>query len=627
VAAIVTSRTVVADRARYPAGTVALQLQPFTDDQVRQWLEVWNRHNAALLADRGLRQLTLETALSHVDLVRQPLLLLMLAIFDANANALRQGTANLSKAELYEALLQDFASREIQKSPQSRSLPQHAQQKLAEAELERLAVVALAMFARGRQAATEAELNQDLPILLPEQDAGDHDDDGGLSPAQHATGRFFFIHKSEARTQGQRAHSYEFLHTTFGEFLIAWLTSRALGDLLALREVLRTRSRMAGDRLDDGFMYSILSFACFAERAPIINFLGELLGRLSPDERARAKQLLLALLKDAHYPHPSRSYPGYEPIRHPLTRRLAVYSANLTTLLVLLAPDEITVGEIFADPDGPAASVEHWVRHNYLWKAQLSSSEWNGLVGSIRVRVNRTGEDIKVALIREDRSPVSVHDSFIISAPGSVLETTDYDILVSHSTADSYDLHVPADSDAGMLIRKMAFLPNWRMGMLFIQAIPFFKSMGHRVRWHNNDESSLLPAYLLAQLDYNRDVPPGQRVQYYEACLSVMSDFPDLERQILIRLNDDVHNLPAATMIDLLRRINDVRPSDGSLDVINALWSRLSANAEARAVGGRDLVIALVKAINQRWPDTDLGRLAPRLRIEAATKSRSSAVG
>ena len=53
VAVIVTSRTVVADRVRYPAGSVALQLQPFDDDQVRQWLMVWRRHNAGPAVQRA----------------------------------------------------------------------------------------------------------------------------------------------------------------------------------------------------------------------------------------------------------------------------------------------------------------------------------------------------------------------------------------------------------------------------------------------------------------------------------------------------------------------------------------------------------------------------------------------
>jgi len=63
VAVIVTSRTVVADHARFPPGTLAVQLQPFTGAQVRRWLEVWARSNSQALTARGLRPLPAETAL------------------------------------------------------------------------------------------------------------------------------------------------------------------------------------------------------------------------------------------------------------------------------------------------------------------------------------------------------------------------------------------------------------------------------------------------------------------------------------------------------------------------------------------------------------------------------------
>ena len=370
VAVIVTSRTVVADRVRYPAGSVALQLQPFDDDQVRRWLMVWRRHNAGLLSSRGLEPLTPEAALAHRDLARQPLLLLMLAIFDATGNALQRGSGSLGQAELYEALLMDFAAREILKYPENRSLPAEGQRRLAEKELERLSAVALAMFARGRQSVTDAELDRDLPILVPEDSVPE--DEAALSTAQRATGRFFFIHRSEAHVQDRRTRTYEFLHTTFGEFLVAWLARRALADLVT-----------AGDTRDDGFLYSVLSFAGVAGRAPVADSLAEMLAALPDAERSRYREVLLALLGGALYPNPERTYGAYEPVRLPMTRRLAVYSANLTLLLVLLDPDGVGVGAMFGD-------IESWIEHSYLWKAQLPATEWNGFVYNVRPRCAAT---------------------------------------------------------------------------------------------------------------------------------------------------------------------------------------------------------------------------------------------
>jgi hypothetical protein len=616
VVVIVTSRTVVADRVRYPAGSIALQLQPFSDDQVRQWLDVWKRHNADILQSRGLRPLTAEAALSHRELARQPLLLLMLAIFDATDNALLTGDASLGQSELYEALLMDFALREIRKTPGNQSLPLSAQSKLAEGELDRLAVVALAMFARGRQSVSDAELDRDLALLRPDPKTADADDEAMLSLGQRAIGRFFFIHRSEAHARGHRSRTYEFLHTTFGEFLVAWLTNRALGDLVAVQDLVRGRSTAA--RLDDGFLHAILSFACVAERAPVVDFLAATFRGLPEATRDGYRELLLEILDGALYPHPSRSYPAYEPARHPLTRRLAAYSANLTVLLVLLSEDGIGVRAMFP---GTGAAVERWIEHSHLWKAQLSASEWNGLVNTLRVRASRENGTVEVTLAREDGSPARLLDAFVVSPPGSRPETTDYDVLLSHDPVESFDLSVPAGTDLGISIRKMAFLPNWRMGMLLLQSVPYYRSMGDRFRWRQGEDGAVLPAYLLSLLDYSKDTPAWERAQRYAPCLEALATFPGLEKQVLLRLRDDARILPVATTVDLLREATCVPPSEAYLDVVNDLWARNSGKTTP-GIGGRGMIIALVRALHQKWPEADLDRLAAGLRTAAYGRRR-----
>jgi predicted NACHT family NTPase len=54
VAVVVTSRTAVADRARIPAGSRVVRLEPFRAEQVEQWLTMWNSANTSYLASRGL---------------------------------------------------------------------------------------------------------------------------------------------------------------------------------------------------------------------------------------------------------------------------------------------------------------------------------------------------------------------------------------------------------------------------------------------------------------------------------------------------------------------------------------------------------------------------------------------
>ncbi|MEV5707605.1 hypothetical protein [Actinoallomurus sp. NPDC052274] len=619
IAVIVTSRTVVADRVRYPAGTVALRLLPFTDDQVRYWLDVWHRHNAALLTTRSRRPLPVETVLAHRELARQPLLLLMLAIFDAQDNALQAATGSLGQADLYEALLLDFAFREIRKAPETASLPSDAQRRLAEAELEHLAVAALAMFNRGRQTADEAELDRDLSVLLPQHRDPGVDERAALSPAQRTTGRFFFIHRSEARIHDQRTRTFEFLHPTFAEFLVAWLAVRVLDDLTAVKEVMSARSTAAGGRPDDGFLFAVLSFACVAERGPIVDFLGELLRR-RPEERGR-RALLCELLDGALYPHAGRSYTAYEPVTHPVTRRLAAYTANLTVLLVLLSGEGITVAEMF--PGSGAAAVERWIGLSRLWKAQLSPSEWDRILKTLRVRV-WLADELRIRVSREDGSAVSVLDAFAIAPLGSRPEATDYEVFLSGDPG-SYDLRVAATSDLGMLVRTLAFLPDWRMGLLLLQSVPSSHAMGDRVRFRSADEEADLPGYRLGRLDHARDSAGDERAALYRESLRAAAAFPELHRLVLLRLRDDVGRLPAAAVLDLLHQANAVRPTDAYLETVNELWHRLPEDGAAgRGVDGRDLVAALVRAVEQRWPDTDLDHLAPGLRVAAAGRRRTA---
>lgn len=333
VAIIVTARTVVADQVRFPTGTLALQLQPFDDDQIRRWLDVWANYNGSLLAERGLQPLSAETALMHRELAQQPLLLLMLAIFDATSNDLQSHGTMLCKSELYERLLSDFALREVMKSGRNKVLSAVQQLEIARREVQRLAVVAVSMFNRGLQTVREADLNADLPILFPESEVSELPDGPALSPAQRATARFFFIHKPEARSRGDRVRSYEFLHSTFGEFLVAWVVFAALRSLANMRDALRQPMAVtAMNRVDDGYLYSMLSFAFLAGRAAIVDFLRELLHSIPTDERILLRDFVQELFKDSLYTHPNRSLQNYEPVRFRVTRRLAEYSANLTLI-------------------------------------------------------------------------------------------------------------------------------------------------------------------------------------------------------------------------------------------------------------------------------------------------------
>ena len=62
IVAVVTSRTVVADRVRVPDGTTIVKLDPFNDDDIADWLGRWKRVNASAIATGMMGELTVSAA-------------------------------------------------------------------------------------------------------------------------------------------------------------------------------------------------------------------------------------------------------------------------------------------------------------------------------------------------------------------------------------------------------------------------------------------------------------------------------------------------------------------------------------------------------------------------------------
>jgi hypothetical protein len=394
-AVVVTSRTAVTDRARIPYGTVAVRLEPFDDDQVAAWLAVWQRFNAGLLGERGLQPLPANKALLHRELAEQPLLLLMLALYDADTNALQQRSAELGSTELYGQLLREFARREIRKH--AGALADADLEHEVEAELLRLSAVAFAMFNRRSQWVSEEDLDTDLSVLLPGSQAA-HKSSGfraQLTAAQLAVGRFFFIHESQATQDDRRLQTYEFLHATFGEFLVARLVLQILTDMIA-REELAARSPFTST--DDGLLHAILSFAALTARAPVIVFLGDLLDQIGAEQRQVLAALLLRLHARALYPRTESAYSSYEPLPLTVTARHAAWSANLAVLAVLTAR-EVTGSQLFPGEPDPAVA---WRNQAMMWRSQLSNDEWFGLHETFVISRVWEGQRRQVRLWRSD---------------------------------------------------------------------------------------------------------------------------------------------------------------------------------------------------------------------------------
>ncbi|GAA3017086.1 hypothetical protein [Actinokineospora globicatena] len=303
VAVVVTSRTLVADRVTVQPGTPVVKIEEFDEGQIKAWLSVWNRTNV------DTRSLPVANALALPELASQPLLLMMLAIYCANPDV-PLPDENMSLSDLYDKLLASFAEREIEKSADS-----------VDKLLWRLSIAAIGMLNRGAQYLSEADLTADLAAL------GDKSLSGGQVLSQ-----FFFIHASEATTARGSVRGYEFLHATFGEYLVASRVVEVLRDVAD-----SSHGRRAVHEPDDDLLFALMSHQPLATQRPTIEFIGEQLRLLDADERESVERTLDHLLRTFRRRNPVNRYPTYLPDASDQVTGLATYSANLVLLRLHLA--------------------------------------------------------------------------------------------------------------------------------------------------------------------------------------------------------------------------------------------------------------------------------------------------
>ena len=391
VVVIVTSRTVVADRVDIPTGTTVIKLDYFDGADIEQWLSRWKEANGTLIASGKVGELTLAAAWRHFELARQPLLLLMLALYSADP-ASPALDADLSSADLYHRLLDNFARREVAKKAEQK-LSRHETERRVKDQLDRLSIAALAMFNRGRQDITETELGEDLTSLHERTIAS-------LSRAelgQRLIAEFFFVHAAEAqplpdlkqaenvstaldsKNREQPRRAYEFLHATFGEYLVA---SRVMTELVDVAET-ALGSRRGPREPDDNLLFALLSHAPLAVRISTLSFAAEIFAGLSTRECKNTLDTLDILISSYRNRHGSDRYVAYQPQPVDRVRQLATYSANLITLRAALGLGEkVPLAKIF---HGSAKPMEQWRSTAMLWRAGLDSDGFLAILGNLRI--------------------------------------------------------------------------------------------------------------------------------------------------------------------------------------------------------------------------------------------------
>ncbi|MEV6489669.1 hypothetical protein AB0M20_13735, partial [Actinoplanes sp. NPDC051633] len=389
-AIVVTSRVAVADRATIPENTLVVRLAGFDREQVGQWLATWNAANAP----HGRPPLTLGAVERYPHLIEQPLLLLMLALHDAEETL--RADVTLELADLYERLMVSFAEREVRRLHGDE--PESAVQELIEEELRRLSVMAFAMFNRARLWITGQELDDDLRSLG--MAAPSAEQRRRLTVAQEVVGRFFFLQRAQAIEDGRTLQAYEFLHATFEEYLVARL--------------------VAHEVRDGGMLRSLIGYEPLFAREFVPVFLHSML-----NGRREAREWLMPALRQA-VNRPEVPELDYRPVDRRADHWMALYSVNLA-LLVLACGEPLRASEMFPDAFEAAGELHRTAGH---WGAAMERSVWGGLLDVMIVRRLWDGRrrDVQLEFGTTDRiepvDPWWTHgrEEFLESAsPGTVV--------------------------------------------------------------------------------------------------------------------------------------------------------------------------------------------------------------
>ncbi|GIE99371.1 NACHT domain-containing protein [Paractinoplanes rishiriensis] len=417
---MVTSRITLIDKAVIPASTAVVRLLEFDEDRRQAWTDVWNRTNAGYFDRTPVEPFTVPADARLLDLARQPLLLLMLAIYDSRDNELRQ--SRVDQTLLYHSLLHRFIARERGKGEAGaafRALDQAGQDQMVEDDLNRLGVAAIGMFNRNALHIHRRDLDADIAYFGAEREvvvpAG-----AALTQADLLLGSFFFIHESRSRSgdrddrSGGHSAAFEFLHNTFGEFLTAdfvvrqvlrqTTVIRALRQSDALRQQLDVQLAQADDR-----WFAPLAFTSLHTRPVILSMIrewlphrAELAGLAQADLVGCLHLIVTRQLRDTLTGTPagwlSDGIAETKFERFAYLGHLAVYTFNLATLAAVAGEDGYTF-DVPVEAGRPAGSEPAWDGLRNLWRSWFSL---DGLAGAAALIEAKPGTD-GVMVVRAKR--------------------------------------------------------------------------------------------------------------------------------------------------------------------------------------------------------------------------------
>jgi hypothetical protein len=423
---IITSRVTLIDKAAIPVGATIVRLLEFDEEQRECWSKIWNSANAGYFRETKINKFTLPSpkdrgAEKILNLAEQPLLLLMLALYDSQENQLAT-SKGLDRTKLYDSLLRRFVIRERGKEKGFNDTEEKERAKALSIEMQRLGVASLGMYNRRKVHILSAELDNDLAFFELEREVAAKSGKA-LSQADLLLGSFFFVHKSKAQHSSgaddthEESSAFEFLHNTFGEFLTAdFIIRRAVAQVQALRaaeanDALRSMvDKLMGtaDGFERGWFASLVYTPLFT-RPVILEMIREWAPHVLKDHSLpedgfveTLNKIVLnqtkRLLSKREMPQIMRKETAQEGYRvtfgdHPLVGHIAIYSINLILLRLVSGKEPFIFDEsdIASHEDG----TRPWDRLINIWRSWFSLGNLNGLTAVMLA--DRSEKRIKVS--------------------------------------------------------------------------------------------------------------------------------------------------------------------------------------------------------------------------------------
>jgi hypothetical protein len=408
---VVTSRVTLIDKAIVPQGSTIVRLLEFNTYQRNCWISIWNSANVHYFHTAEVQPFSLPDdkepgADKLLQLAEQPLLLLMLALYDSVENKLRSGGVP-DRTVLYDSLLRRFIYREREKSDQFKNLEQPNQDLEVDKDMQRLGAVAIGMYNRRTLHILSEQLSGDLKFFNLERVVSLTGEGGRqLTQADLLLGSFFFVHKSKAVHETevgdhQAEVAFEFLHNTFGEFLTADFiirqTMAEIGELieLSVRPALRVQRERKLSHVDglSRSWFACLVYTALFTRPVVLEMIRECIGHVLNAKEvtkdsfigeldAIVQSQISRVLSRREMPSIMQKDEAQEGYRapfgsHPLLGHLAVYSINMIIIRAVVGDGAFQFDEslYFTHEE----SARPWDQLTHLWRSWFSIDSINGI--------------------------------------------------------------------------------------------------------------------------------------------------------------------------------------------------------------------------------------------------------